>query len=262
MGGAVIQWLRDELRMIQRAATPNTTPGRCRTTAASTSCPAFTGLGAPYWDMYARGAIVGITRGTTQNHIIRAAAGVHRLPERRPCGRHGNGHRRAHHLPEGGRRCFPRPVPDAVPGRHPEQEPVLRPAIRETTALGAAYLAGLATGVWKDRDEIRSLWHCNMTFTPAIHNPIRSVRLARRLLTVHSGQFVAQAAQGQRGAQQINDQQNGKDPQQNMRKPGGYQLVQTHQQRHQPLDGYQAQGTQTTEAERQMYPSRFHLRSE
>ena len=60
---------------------------------------------------------------------------------------------------------------------------------------------------------------------------------------VHSGQLVAQAAQGQRGAQQINDQQNGKDPQQNMRKPGGHQLVQTHQQRHQPLDGYQAQGT-------------------
>ena len=152
VGGGVIQWVRDGLRMIQ-------------------------GLGAPYWDMYARGAIVGITRGTTQNHIIRAAEEsiayqsydlVHamELDVGQPITalKVDGGASRDQFLMQ-----FQADILNKT---------VLRPAIRETTALGAAYLAGLATGVWKDRGEIRSLWHCNMTFTPNMEAPEREKLLA------------------------------------------------------------------------------------
>ena len=101
VGGAVIQWVRDGLRMIHRARLHRS---RC----------ALLGYVRPRCH-----------RGHHPRHHPEphhpGGGGVHRLPERRPCGRHGKGHRCAHHLPEGGRRCFPRPVPDAVPGRHPEQ---------------------------------------------------------------------------------------------------------------------------------------------
>ena len=149
VGGAVIQWVRDGLRM----------------------------MGAPYWDMYARGAIVGITRGTTQNHIIRAAEEsiayqsydlVHamELDVGQPITalKVDGGASRDQFLMQ-----FQADILNKT---------VLRPAIRETTALGAAYLAGLATGVWKDRGEIRSLWHCNMTFTPNMEAPEREKLLA------------------------------------------------------------------------------------
>ena len=177
VGGAVIQWVRDGLRMIQESRDAEYYAQKVPDNGGIYIVPAFTGLGAPYWDMYARGAIVGITRGTTQNHIIRAAEESIAYQSADLVAAMEKGHRRAHHLAEGGWRCIPRPVPDAVPGRHPEQDRAA-PAIRETTALGAAYLAGLATGVWKDRDEIRSLWHCNMTFAPQMDETERTRLLA------------------------------------------------------------------------------------
>ena len=127
--------------------------------------PAFTGLGAPYWDMYARGAILGITRGTTQNHIIRAAeesiayqsADLMWAMEKDTditisTLKVDGGASRDHFLMQ-----FQSDILN---------KEVLRPAIRETTALGAAYLAGLATGVWKSREEISHLWICNQLFEP------------------------------------------------------------------------------------------------
>ena len=127
--------------------------------------PAFTGLGAPYWDMYARGAILGITRGTTQNHIIRAAeesiayqsADLMWAMEKDTditisTLKVDGGASRDHFLMQ-----FQSDILN---------KEVLRPAIRETTALGAAYLAGLATGVWKSREEISHLWSCNQLFEP------------------------------------------------------------------------------------------------
>ena len=129
--------------------------------------PAFTGLGAPYWDMYARGAIVGITRGTTQNHIIRAAEEsiAYQSADLVAAMEKDTGVPITSLKVDGGasRDHFLMQFQSDILNKE-----VLRPAIRETTALGAAYLAGLAIGVWKDRDEIRSLWHCNMTFTPAM----------------------------------------------------------------------------------------------
>jgi len=120
VGGAVIQWIRDGMHLIQDSCDSEYYAQKVPDNGGVYIVPAFTGLGAPYWDMYARGAILGITRGTTQNHISRAAA-IHRLPERRPDVGDGKGHRYHHQHPEGGRRCQPRPLPDAVPVRYPEQ---------------------------------------------------------------------------------------------------------------------------------------------
>ena len=177
VGGAVIQWVRDGLRMIQESRDSEYYAQKVPDNGGVYIVPAFTGLGAPYWDMYARGAIVRITRGTTQNHIIRAAEEsiayqsydlVHamELDVGQPITalKVDGGASRDQFLMQ-----FQADILNKT---------VLRPAIRETTALGAAYLAGLATGVWKDRGEIRSLWHCNMTFTPNMEAPEREKLLA------------------------------------------------------------------------------------
>ena len=122
VGGAVIQWVRDGLRMIQESRDAEYYAQKVPDNGGIYIVPAFTGLGAPYWDMYARGAIVGHHPRHHPEPYHPRGRGVHCLPERRPRGCYGKGHRRAHHLAEGGRRCLPRPVPDAVPGRHPEQD--------------------------------------------------------------------------------------------------------------------------------------------
>ena len=169
VGGAVIQWVRDGLRMIQESRDSEYYAQKVPDNGGVYIVPAFTGLGAPYWDMYAR--------GTTQNHIIRAAEEsiayqsydlVHamELDVGQPITalKVDGGASRDQFLMQ-----FQADILNKT---------VLRPAIRETTALGAAYLAGLATGVWKDRGEIRSLWHCNMTFTPNMEAPEREKLLA------------------------------------------------------------------------------------
>ena len=123
------------------------------------------GLGAPYWDMYARGAILGITRGTTQNHIIRAAEEsiAYQSADLMGAMEKDTGIKIKTLKVDGGASRdqflmqFQADILDKV---------VQRPAIRETTALGAAYLAGLATGVWKSREEITRLWSCNQLFEP------------------------------------------------------------------------------------------------
>ena len=129
----------------------------------------FRSLGAPYWDMYARGTIVGLTRGTKREHIIRAAQEsiayqvcdlVHAMEA-------DTGMPLTALKADGGasRDRFLMQFQADIMGRE-----LRRPAIRETTALGAAYLAGLATGVWKDLTEIRQLWKCDNTFTPAMES--------------------------------------------------------------------------------------------
>lgn len=165
VGGAVIQWLRDELGLIATAAESEKAALSVPDSSGVYIVPAFAGLGAPYWDMYARGAILGITRGTTQNHIIRAAeesiayqsADLMWAMEKDTditisTLKVDGGASRDHFLMQ-----FQSDILN---------KEVLRPAIRETTALGAAYLAGLATGVWKSREEISHLWSCNQLFEP------------------------------------------------------------------------------------------------
>jgi glycerol kinase len=165
VGGAVIQWLRDELRFFTDSRDAEYYAQKVPDNGGVYLVPAFTGLGAPYWDMYARGTLVGLTRGTKREHIIRAAqesiayqvADLVRAMEADTglpltALKADGGASRDHFLMQ-----FQADIID---------RPVRRPAIRETTALGAAYLAGLASGVWKNTEEIQGLWKCEMAFQP------------------------------------------------------------------------------------------------
>lgn len=177
VGGAVIQWLRDELRFLTEARDAEYYAQKVQDTGGVYLVPAFTGLGAPYWDMYARGCLVGLTRGTRREHIIRAAqesiayqsADLVRAMEK------DTGVPLAELKVDGGAsrdRFLMQFQADILDKR------IRRPVIRETTALGAAYLAGLATGVWSGKEEIRSLWSCGASFTPDME-PERRERLLR-----------------------------------------------------------------------------------
>ncbi|MGV3484704.1 MAG: glycerol kinase GlpK [Planctomycetaceae bacterium] len=165
VAGAVVQWLRDELKMIQSAA-------ECDQLAAMVSdsngvyiVPAFTGLGAPHWDPYARGAVFGITRGANRSHLCRAALESIALQSEDliRCMESDAGMPLKELRVDGGAarsdllmqiQC------DLL------QRDVVRPRCVETTALGAAYLAGLATGVWKNRQEISDQWSVETRFRP------------------------------------------------------------------------------------------------
>ena len=165
VGGAVIQWIRDGMHLIQDSCDSEYYAQKVPDNGGVYIVPAFTGLGAPYWDMYARGAILGITRGTTQNHIIRAAEEsiAYQSADLMGAMEKDTGIKIKTLKVDGGASRdqflmqFQADILDKV---------VQRPAIRETTALGAAYLAGLATGVWKSREEITHLWSCNQLFEP------------------------------------------------------------------------------------------------
>ena len=165
VGGAVIQWLRDELRFIREARDAEYFASKVPDTGGVYLVPAFTGLGAPHWDMYARGALVGLTRGTKPEHIIRAAQEsiAYQSYDLVDAMEKDAGVTLSQLRVDGGasRDGFLMQFQADVLGK-----PVRRPVIRETTTLGAAYLAGLAVGVWKDREELQSLWHCDVTFEP------------------------------------------------------------------------------------------------
>lgn len=164
VGGAVIQWLRDEMRFITESKDAEYYAQKVEDTGGVYLVPAFTGLGAPHWDMYARGCIIGITRGTKREHIIRAAQEsiAYQSYDLVRAMEQDTGRRLSELKVDGGASRdaflmqFQADILDCE---------VRRPMIRETTALGAAYLAGLAVGVWKDKEEIRSLWNCDVTFS-------------------------------------------------------------------------------------------------
>ncbi len=165
VGGAVIQWLRDQMRFIGEARDAEYYAQKVDSTDGVYLVPAFTGLGAPYWDMYARGTIVGITRGTKPEHLIRAAQEsiAYQSMDLVTAMEKDTGAALTELKVDGGasRDNFLMQFQADILGKK-----VRRPVIRETTALGAAYLAGLAVGVWKDQAEIRSLWHCDSTYSP------------------------------------------------------------------------------------------------
>ena len=165
VGGAVIQWLRDEMRFLREACDAEYFSKKVSSTEGVYFVPAFAGLGAPHWDMYARGAIVGITRGTRPEHIIRAAQEsiAYQSMELVEAMEKDIGAELHELKVDGGasRDAFLMQFQADILNRT-----VLRPVVRETTALGAAYLAGLATGVWSSQEEIRSLWKCDVQFNP------------------------------------------------------------------------------------------------
>ena len=156
VGGAVIQWLRDEMRFFDESRDAEYYAKKVEDTGGVYLVPAFTGIGAPYWDMYARGTIVGITRGTKREHIIRAAQEsiAYQSADLVCAMEKDTGGALKSLKVDGGasRDGFLMQFQADILGKE-----VVRPTAHETTALGAAFLAGLTTGVWKDKTEIRSL---------------------------------------------------------------------------------------------------------
>ena len=172
VGGAVIQWLRDEMRFIGSSQDAEYYASKVEDNGGVYLVPAFTGLGAPYWDMYARGTIVGLTRGTRREHIIRAAQEsiAYQVVDLVGAMEADTGITLSQLKADGGasRDQFLMQFQSDVLNRS-----VCRPVIRETTALGAAYLAGLGVGLWQNRDEIKTLWQRDMVFTPAMEDTKR-----------------------------------------------------------------------------------------
>jgi glycerol kinase len=178
MAGATVQWLRDGLQVIQSAAEVESLAAQAEDTGDVYLVPAFAGLGAPDWDGHARGTLVGMTRGTTRAHIARAALEAIALQSAD---------------------VFAAMTRDAgIPLRELRVDggasrnnllmqmqadflgaPVVRPQVTETTALGAAYLAGLACGYWGDADEIAQQWQVDRRFEPRMPERQRVAKLAR-----------------------------------------------------------------------------------
>ena len=177
VAGAAIQWLRDELRFIESASDSEYMARKVSDTNGCYVVPAFTGLGAPYWDARARGTILGLTRGVNKYHIIRATLDsiAYQVNDVLTAMEADSGIRLSALKVDGGASAnnylaqTQSDISDA---------PVLRPKCVETTAMGAAYLAGLAVGYWKDSQEIRSNWAVDRGFEPAIPEAERSDRLA------------------------------------------------------------------------------------
>jgi glycerol kinase len=167
IAGAAIQWLRDGLGLISHAAETEDLAGEVSDTGGVYFVPAFVGLGAPYWDSYARGTIIGLTRGTDRRHLARAAleaicyqsrdlleamtadSGIHLEALRADGGAVGNN-------------LLMQLQADFL------GVPVQRPSVTETTALGAAYLAGLAVGYWSGLEEIAAQWQVDAEFVPTM----------------------------------------------------------------------------------------------
>ncbi len=165
--GALIQWLRDSLRIIDSAGDSEFFANKVNDTAGCYVVPAFTGLGAPYWDAYARGAIVGLSRGVNKYHIIRAALEsiAYQTYDVLTAMEADSGNRITSLKADGGASSndlLMQMQADII------QAEVCRPACVETTAAGAAYLAGLAVGFWKDRSERKNSVRAGSVFTPQI----------------------------------------------------------------------------------------------
>ncbi len=172
VAGAAIQWLRDELRMIRTAAQTEEYCNAVEDTAGVYVVPAFTGLGAPYWDQYARGTVVGLTRGASKEHFIRATVEslAYQVADLITAMEETSGIRLKTLKVDGGASAnnflmgFQADILNTI---------VARPECIETTALGAAYLAGLKVKYWENKDDIRENWKLSRTFEPKMESEKR-----------------------------------------------------------------------------------------
>lgn len=176
IGGAAIQWIRDELKLVYDSADSEYFAEKEDNSSGIYVVPAFTGLGAPYWDPYARGAILGLTRGTNRNHIVRATLEsiAYQSRDVLDAMQSDAGDKLKSLRVDGGATAnnflmqFQADLLDT---------PVERPVVKEVTALGAAYLAGLATGFWKDLEDLRGKAEIERTFIP---NPAQRTKRDQR----------------------------------------------------------------------------------
>jgi glycerol kinase len=177
IGGAVVQWLRDSLGIIKQSSEVEKLASKVNDSDGVYFVPAFAGLGAPYWNQHARGTITGLTRGSTSSHIARAALDsiAFQTLDVLQAMKKDSGIDIRELRVDGGAT-----VNNSLMQFQSEllQAKVVRPVITETTALGAAYLAGLATGYWSDINEIRKQWKVDKTFSPAL-----SVKETKSLIT-------------------------------------------------------------------------------
>jgi glycerol kinase len=167
VGGAVVQWLRDGLGLIEKSSDVETLAASVPDTGGVYLVPAFTGLGSPHWDAYARGTMVGLSRGTTRAHVARAALESIAF--------------QSAEVLNAMQKDASRPLLELrVDGGATANDlmmqfqadllgvPVVRPRVTETTALGAAYLAGLSVGFWESTDEVAANWKVDRRFEPAM----------------------------------------------------------------------------------------------
>lgn len=172
VAGAAIQWLRDEMKLIDSAPASEQAAQRVSDTAGCYVVPAFTGLGAPYWDQYARGTIVGLTRGVNRDHIIRATLEslAYQTNDVIAVMEADSGIALSALKVDGGASAnhFIMQFQADITGA-----PVKRPACVETTALGAAYLAGLAVGYWSDKEDVLKNWQIDRIFEPEMEEALR-----------------------------------------------------------------------------------------
>jgi glycerol kinase len=178
IGGAVVQWLRDQLGFFSSSSEVERLAAEVMDSGDVFVVPAFTGLGAPYWDPAARGAIVGLTRGTTKAHIARAALEsiAYQSAEVLEAMQKDSGEQLAELRVDGGAAAN-----DLLMQFQADLlgVPVVRPRILETTALGAAYLAGLTVDLWKSREELAEHWQAERRFEPQLASSKRSTLMDR-----------------------------------------------------------------------------------
>ncbi len=173
IGGASVQWLRDEMKLVSESSDTEYFARKAKDSGGVYVVPAFVGLGAPYWDMYARGAIVGITRGTNKNQIIRATLEsiAYQTRDVLEAMQEDSGIKLNHLKVDGGAAAnnFLMEFQSDILGSC-----VRRPVVLETTAMGAAYLAGLAVGFWESKEEISEQWILDREFSPNMSEDERS----------------------------------------------------------------------------------------
>ena len=176
VAGAAIQWLRDELKLIESAADSEYMAKKVKDTAGCYVVPAISGMGEPHWDQYARGAIVGLTRGVNKYHIIRATLDslCYQTNDVLTAMKADSGIELSSLKVDGGASAnnyLMQTQADMIAA------PVNRPQCVETTAMGAAYLAGLAVGYWADKEDVVQNWAIDRTFTPEITEAQRTARV-------------------------------------------------------------------------------------
>jgi glycerol kinase len=178
VGGAVVQWLRDGLGLIDRSADVEALAASVPDTGGVYLVPAFTGLGSPHWDAYARGTMVGLSRGTTRGHVARAALESIAFQSAEVL----NAMQK-----DAGRPLVELRVDGGATANDLMMQfqadllgvPVVRPVVTETTALGAAYLAGLSAGFWGSTDEVAANWKVDRRFEPAMARDEATARMRR-----------------------------------------------------------------------------------
>ena len=176
VAGAAIQWLRDELRLLYDASLSEQYANLVQDTDGVYIVPAFTGLGAPYWDMNAKGAIFGLTRGTKREHLVRATLEsiVYQCVDVLDCIQEDTDIKIKRLKVDGGASANSFLLQFQSDMLNVE---VNRPKVLETTAMGACFLAGLAVGFWKDFDEIKKVWNTDKVFVPNMSDEVREEKM-------------------------------------------------------------------------------------